>query len=493
MKQSLIPTKQSKQAKLSSFLPYLKQKRTITGCLIVVLLLIFSAFISFINTGNKHILPYQQNVEVISFDNKLYVAVNDNILDEVIHTGKCQKLAKSLDGNIAAFLTDAKELYLVNGQEMIKIADDVFHFEISSSGQAVAFAQKYAKQNALTLFSLEEGTRREITTLLSSLDFSLSPDGKTLAYYTLVNNADVLMCYRNGQSTEICKDESDLVGLADDGKYIYAVCPASDGSSNLYSFNHKGYASNLGPVTSISFKFNYDHRQIMFYDNGKTLVSTNGQPAITASSYPLYLVTAANTQSASDGNSITLPVTTLYDHIYTCSDGEATSAWLIRKNPEKSEKLVSRVSGCSLDETAEHLYFIQDHSTLCVMNVENGISPILVLAENADAYAVTLNRKKIYYTNDGSLYCTNGRKSAASKLICSDFAGYNLVIGASNTLYFLNETDVYACKNGKNVETIVENATSLYNSSNNVVYIIGEDEVYIASSKKQPIKILGAN
>jgi hypothetical protein len=156
----------------------------------------------------------------------------------------------------------------------------------------------------------------------------------------------------------------------------------------------------------------------------------------------------------------------------------------------KSEKIVSRVSGCTLDASAEYLYFIQDHAKLCMMNVENGISKIHTLSEDADSYAVTGNRKRVYYTNDSSLYSTSGLKSAESQLITSDFTGYNLVVGASNTLYFLQGSDVYACKNGKHATLIIQNASSLYNSSNNIVYIIGEDNVYIASTKKQPDKIL---
>lgn len=490
MKQSLSAMKSKIKYTASSLLPFLKYRRIVLGCSFVIILLIVCAIISLTHKRQVNILPYQQNVEVLSFKEKLYVAVDDTLLDTSIQAGKCQKLSTSIDGNIAAFLTDNKELYLVTGQNLRKIADDVLHFEISSFGEGIAFAQKYAKQYALTLYDPVEETRKEITTSLSGLDFSLSPDGQSLAYYVEKDKQEILMCYRNGQSSQICMDESDLVGLSNDGKYIYAVCPNSDGTSGLYSFNSKGNANELGPVTSISFKFNHDHRQVMFYNNGNTLISVNGEPAVTASSYPLYLITAANSQSASDGNAITLPVTTLFDHIYTCSDGEATSVWLIRKDTSKSEKIVSRVSGCTLDASAEYLYFIQDHSKLCMMNVENGISKIHTLSEDADSYAVTGNRKRVYYTNDSSLYSTSGLKSAEPHLITSDFTGYNLVIGTSNTLYYLNGSDVYACKNGKQTTLVTPNASSLYSSSNNIVYIIGEDNVYIASTKKQPDKIL---
>lgn len=339
MTQSLLPQNIHNKVRKLTLLPYLKQRRTQITCLVVVLLLIIAGLFSFINTGSAFILPYKQNVEVLAFKGNLHIAVNDTLLDDMIQSGKCQRLSASLDGSIAVFLTDSKELYLIEGKEIKKIADDVLHFEISSTGQGVAFAQKYANQNALTLYNLKEGTRREITTLLSSFDFSLSPDGQTLAYYTMNDRREVLMCYRKGEASEICRDETDLVGLSNDGKFIYAVCPVSKGKSSLYAFNTKGNASELGAVTSISFKFNHDHRQIMFYNNGETLVSINGQSAVTASSYPLYLVAASNSQSASDGNSITLPVTTLFDHVYTCSDGEATSAWLIRKDPKIARNL----------------------------------------------------------------------------------------------------------------------------------------------------------
>lgn len=486
MKQSLSGLKRL----IISLLPYLRYKRIMLGGAIAAVALITSLFLSFLRTNHSDILPYRQNIEVLSFNNGLHVAVDDRIIDHTIPGEKCQRISASIDGNNAAFLTDRKELYIVSGQKLHKIADDVLHFEISSSGQGVAFAQKFANQNTLTLFLLKEKTRTEITSSLATLDFSLSPDGKSVAYYSNADGKDILMCYCKGESSQVSHESTDLVGLSNDGKYIYAVCNSNTDTATLYSFNHKGSQVKLGPVTSISFKFNQDHQQIMFYNNGATLVSTNGKEAITASSYPLYLVTAPNSQSASDGNSITLPVTTLFDHVYTCSDGEATSAWMIRKNPEKSERLISRVSGCTLDTSAQYLYFIQDHQYLCVLNTQSKAPEFQILAENIDAYVVSSNRNKVYYTNDNTLYCTNGRKTGTPKLITSGFSGYNLVIGASDILYYLDGKDVYSCINGRRVECIVQNVNSLYNSSNNIVYFIGDDAVYTANIRKKPVKIL---
>lgn len=475
---------------LNSLFPYFKRKRIRFLCIIVVMLLVIAALLSFAQSDNGKFLLYEQHVEVLSHHDGLHIAINDKMLEQVLHAESCQKFSSSIDGRTAAFLTDTKELYLVQNRELKKIADDVLHFEISSSGMGVAFAQKYAQQYALTLYNVPQSTRSEITALLSRLDFSLSPDGQSIAYYTLIEDQDVLMCHRRGKEFTICRDNSDLVGLSDDGAHIYAVCPKITGTSALYSFNHKGKGTELGAVTSIGFKFNTDHRQIMFYNNGKTMVSINGQPAVKFSSYPLYLVTAPNSHSASDENSITLPVGTLLEHIYTCSDGESTGVWMIRKDPSKNEKLASRVSGCTLDATAEYLYYIHDLSQLCVMKISDGSSQAHILAENVDNYVVSSNRNKVFYINDGTLYAANGKKAGQSKVIATNTTGYNLVISAQDVVYYLNGTDLYSCKNGRKSTLSVQNVQSVYSSPNNVVYIIRNNDIYTAHTKKQPVKIL---
>ena len=493
MKLPLLKLKSHADPSPASFLPYLRRKRILFSLILVAFILAGAAWLSFANLNQSGFLTYYENVEVLPYTDGLHVLIDDQPLDHVIQAKKFQKLSTSIDGTVAAFLTDGKELYLVQDRRLTKLADHVLHFELSASGQGVAFAQKYTKQTSLTLYDLEEETRREITTLLMRLDFSLSPDGKSLAYYTQIEDQEILMCYQNEEATEISSENADLVGLSNDAKHIYAVCTTKSGPPILYSFNLKGRGTKLGSVTSISFKFNHDHREIMFYDDGKTLISTDGHPAVTASSFPLYLVTSPNSQSTSDGNAITLPVTTLFDHVYTCSDGEATSAWLIGEDPEDSEKLVSRVSGCTLDASGEYLYFIHDQSQLCVMDVSDGLSKIYMLAENADTYAVTSNRNKVYYIDNGNLYCTNGKTGGNPRLIVSNISSFNLVMSASDTLYYLSDQNVYRCTNGKTIDCVAENIRSIYNSSNNVVYIIGEDEIYTAYTKKQPIKVYQTN
>lgn len=490
MKQALWAPISHSQRLWSKLAPYFRRKRIILGCSLILALLIASAIISIsCGTGNTF-LPYEQNIEVLEKHGQLYVAIDDVRLEAVIQAEDCQAYSSSIDGKIVAFLTSGKELYLVKDRQVKKIADDVLHFEISSTGMGVAFAQKYMQQYALTFYDPKEDTRREITDLLSKLDFSLSPDGQSLAYYTLKDDQEVLMCYCKGEEYEICRDKSDLVGLSNEGKHIYAVCSKITGTSALYAYNRRGKATELGTVTSISFKFSADHQQIMFYNSGKTLVSTNGQPAVKVSSYPLYLVTAPNSHSASDGNSITLPINSLFDHVYTCSDGEGTGAWMIRKNPDENQKLASMVSGCTLDESGKYLYFIYHQAQLCVVNISSGNNHIKTLADDVELYTVSSDRSKVYYTSNGTLLCTNGKKNASPKVISDNVTDYSLFMGDSNTAYFMCGSELYRSKGGKKAKLTLQNIQRIYSSSNNVVYIIGHNDVYAAYQKAKPVNIL---
>ena len=481
---------------LAALVPYFRRKRILlTAATAVILLLIAGAISLFIRPGNGF-LPYLQNIEVIPHQGTLAVAIDDTLLPDTIAAEKCEKLRASIDGTIAAFLTERKELYLVQGKSLKKIADDVLHFEISSTGQGVAFAQKFAEQYALTLYSVKEQKRTEITNNLFGLDFSLSPDGKTVAFYTQNEDRSLLMCHYKGNNLTVTLDNCDLVGLSDDGDYIYAVCPKITGTTSLLVYNIRGGSAELGQVTSSSFKFNADHRQIMFYNNGKTMISNKGRTAIKASTNPLYLVTAPNNHSTSDGNAITFPVKSLFGHIYTCSDGETTGAWLIQKNPEKSIRLATGVSGSTLDSTAEYLYYIKDLKQLCVLQIADGSKAsekARVLAEDVITYAVTSDRSKVYFTTQKGLYSTNGKKAGIIRLISSDYTGSLPVLSAADVVYYLCENQLYACKNGKKGTLEAQNIQSVYSSPNSVVYILGSDSVYTAYNRKQVSRLLGSD
>lgn len=477
---------------ISDLIPYFRTKRIFIGCSIGLLLLILATVVAFLPGEKGDFLPYKRNVEVIPYQNGLNVLVDGTLLSRLDNAGQCQQLRTAMDGSAAAFLTDDRELYLVDGHRIKKIASDVHHFEISVSGSGIAYAQQYVDQYALTLYSVHDRVSREVTDALSRLDFSVSPDGRTVAYYEQQGDREVLMYHRKGKNQVVTDEHADLIGLSDDAKYIYCVCSKAKDQSILCAFNSRGKKQELGRISSISVKFSADHRQIMFYSDGKTYISSNGQEGISVSSYPLYLVTAPNSQSAADGNAITYPVSSLFDHVYTCSDGESTSAWLIRKNAEKSIKLVSRVSGCTLDASTDYLYYLHDMNQLRYIKISDGRNAaqrFRSLADNVDAYVLTSDRKTAYFTSDGALCVVNGKKGGSVRTLCQDTASLAPILNKGNFVYYLKDGRLYACKNGRRVTSVANNIQSVYSSSNSVVYILGDEGLYTSTDRKQPVLV----
>ena len=477
---------------ISRLLPYFRTKRILIGCAAGVLLLILAAAVALFPREKGDFLPYKRNIEVISYQDGLNVLVDGTLLARLEDTGQCQQLRQAMDGSVAAFLTQNQELYLVDSHRLKKIASDVHHFELSVSGSGVAYAQQYVDQYSLTLYSVHDRVSREVTDALSRLDFSVSPDGKTVAYYEQQEGQEILMYHRKKKSQSVTDEATDLVGLSNDGKYIYAVCSKAGDRSVLCAFNSRGKKQELGGISSISFKFNDDHRQIMFYSDGKTYISSNGQAGVSVSSYPLYLVTAPDSQSAADGNAITYPVSSLFDHVYTCSDGESTSAWLIKRNTDKSIRLVSRVSGCTLDASTDYLYYLHDMKQLRYIRISDGgnaAERFHEVADKVDAYALTSDRRTVYFTSGGALCVVNGRKGGSVRTLCQDTDSLTPILNRGDFAYYLKDGRLYSCKNGRRVTSVAKNIQSIYSSSNSVVYILGDEGLYTSTDRKQPVPV----
>ena len=476
------------QRSIADLAPYLRTRRIWISFALAFVLLCTAIVVVALPNDRGDFLLYEQNIEVISYENGLNILTDGTLLERLDTASQCQQFRSSMDGSVAAFLTEDQVLYLVEGQRVKKIAVDVQQFELSTTGEGLAYAQEAGDQCFLTLYNVPKRSSREITEHLTRMDFSLSPDGSNVAYYELRQGKEVLAVNRKEKRHTVTSEATDLIGISNDGKQIYAICSKARDHSILCSFHYRGQKQELGGISSISFKFNSDHRQIMYYSGGQTYISTNGQEGILVSSYPLYLVTAPNSQSTKDTNAITYPVRSLFDHVYTCFDGESNSAWLIKKNPDKSIKLVSKVSGCTLDASNKYLYYLHEMKQLRYIRLRDGkdaAEHFQVLADNVDSYALTANRKLAYFTSNSSLCTVSGKSGGTVKILCENTDSLTPVLNRGDWVYYLSEGQLYASKNGRSGTVVAENIRSLYSSSNSVVYALGEEALYTSTTKKQ--------
>ena len=493
VKAGLIDTLSPLFAKIK---PYLTNKKVLIGIGAALVLLIAISVIATVASSNNGFISVKQSVMPVKNGDEINLVVDKKVLSDTIESEGVEDYSSSIDGKVFAFTTDENELYVLNGKKLKKVAEDVADFEISVSGSGIAYVLDEEESRSLVLYTVSNGKTTTVTDELANTTYALSPDGKAVCYYVENDDEDsddTLMYFKGSKSVKITSSESELFGLSNNGKYIYVVCENDEGNTYLYSYNTKGDRTELGSIDSSAVRFNDDHTQVMFFNEGKTYISNKGKDAEKASSNKISLVIAPNAMSFSDRTSTTYPVSSLFDHVYTCSDGESTSVWVIKKNADKNVKLVSKVSGVKLDASSKYLYYIYNGEELRVIKIsdgDNASEKFVTLAEDVTNYVVTSDRKYVYYTSDNTLYSVNGKKGGKAKTISSDDVSYSLAINAKDVVYYIMDGDLYATSNGNKGSKVVSDVSAAYNTSNGVVYAGNEDTIYATTGSKKLTKIL---
>ena len=381
---------------------------------------------------------------------------------------------------------------MIKDKKIFKIDEDVVSFRLSPSGKGLAYAVYDNDCYTLELYSVRSKKSVTVSDEMCGLNFAISPDGKSVVY-TVEDDGKVEIMYAKGtRSQAVTTDAEEILGLSNNSKQIYLISENDDGDTVLYSYNKKGQRKNLGDIDSEYVRFNADHTQIMFYNNGKTYISNKGKDDEKIVSDSIRLVLAPNSQSIScSGNydyTTTYPVSSLYDHVYSGDD-----AWLIRKNANKNVKLASDVSSCSLDKSARYLYFVHDYDELMVLKIAKGnkaYSKAVTLADDIANYVVTSDRKLVYFISDKALYSVNGRKGGTVRKIANDdVEHYYLALNGKDTVYYIMDGDTYACSNGRKGMRIVSDSVVLAGTPNGVVYIRTVDYIYATTGSKKLKKI----
>ena len=470
-------------------------------------------------------------------------------------------ITKDKDNNI----TDRK-LILVKNKKATVVAEDVVAFKLSVNGKGIGYVtEQEAEGNEVNheLFlynvSKKKSTSIQSEYMDSSYNYALSPDGKSMAYYKVDEDDGTytLMYFNGSKHTKITSNEVTLIGLSNKGKYIYVTSTDTDEEkeetkTTLYCYNTKGDKQKLGSCSTSTFRFNEDHTQILYYDGAKSMISAKGKESVRISSnyvYPMipkssssvtYSVTTSavlsfieylkqydiNLDDLAENeylknmyeamyksfkeNSkvyttvVTVPCDNLYNKVYTCYKDEQYSAWLIKKNTDKSVRLVNNIGDCTMDESYEYLYYTDKDSNLMMIKVSHGeraSDKAKQIAEDVDNYVVTSDRAKVYFISDDALYSCNGKTGKSKKTVAAEDVYSGIVLNANDVCFYIVEGDAYATSNGKKGKMVVADVGYyeyeysdniyyyMYVSENGVVYIETEDATFASKTNKKPSKI----
>ena len=476
------------------------------GACLAILLITVLVIVSACNNGNGY-TPFEHAIFAqVSDDGEVLVRYdNKKIIKTGIDAKSISHTQLSIDGNVLAFLTDENELVVVTGKKARVAAEDVTEFVLSVSGDGIGYVTK-SEDGEATLKLYKVGSKNSVKVLdnYSYSDFDLSPDGKSIAYYKYNDEGEASLMYFNGSKhTKVTSNKVELIGLSNKGKYIYVTAYDEENSvNNIYSYNTKGNKQKLGNCLDVTYVFNEDHTQIMFYDGkidwqtgieAKTYVSNKGKEAKRLSSSLARPLIPNSSMTHSRGSVDTIPTDDLYNKTYTCYKDGQINVWLLKKNPDKSNKLVSNVSDeLVLDESAKYLYYTNKEDELKLLKISHGdraADKARLIAEDVENFVVTSDRSKVYYISDDALYSVNGKNGKSKKTVANEDVGYQLVLNQGDVCYYFVEGDVYACSDGKNGKPVVAEASHIDVSPNGIVYVETDDAMYASKTAKKPAKI----
>ena len=530
------------------------------GACLLVLLITALIIIGACTSGNgftpvKHTIDVFTNVDkevLIKYDNKAVISTG-------IEAAGITETYCSIDGSICAFTTTENQLVVVKNKKAVVVADDVVDFVLSVNGNGIGYT--VANDDETVDLMMYNVSKKKSTTVLSEYtpsnsshaDYALSPDGKSMVYYKFdADDETYTMMYFNGSKhTKITSNEVNLVGLSNKGKYIYVVVADEEGNTTLYSYNTKGEKQKIGGCSTSDFYFNEDHTQIMYYDGSKTMISAKSKEAVRISSNRAWIMlpkTSTSLLNITSGratltfesflnnfglsletvmqdkdmynyykdyfNNILLdaPVVnnyiytvscdTLFNKVYICQKDNQYSAWLIKKNTDKSVRLVNNIYDWEIDESYEYLYYTDKDDNLMMLKVSQGeraSDKAKQIAEDVDTYVVTSDRSKVYFTSDDALYSCNGKNGKSKKTVAAENVHDYIVLNANDVCFYIMEGDAYATNNGKKGKMVVADVDSvaygnyvdyeLEVTANGIVYIEADGSIYASKTNKKPTKI----
>lgn len=477
-------------------LPIVKNKFVLLGVGALVLVIILISVISAIIGSNNGYIELDRAPNIYESDGKIYISSDGKLLKNTI-PGKNADSGASIDGKYLYLKNDEKDLYVVNGNKVQKVASDVSRVEIAVTGKGLLYttASEDNDDGEVELFHYILGKKPVSVADGNIVDYAISPDGKTVTYRLKDDDDEKapLYFFDGKKSTKVASSDLRLYGMSNDGKYIYVTQTNDEDERTLYSYNKKGDRSKIGRI-DYDLYFNADHTQVLFYYEGKTYISEKGKEVDgCAKNKELLLLMTEN----SFWVYTTYPVDSFYNHVYYSDD----DVWFIRKNSDKSVKLASKASDLQLDSTASYLYYTYDDKELRMIKISDGEKATdkatTIINENVSTYVVTSDRNFVYYVYDKELYSANGKKGKSVKKISNDeidydyeslyydYKYYKLYISGNDTVFYSIDGDLYASSNGKKGTKVLSEG-KLEHGLNGYVFATGEDETiwWITNSKK---------
>lgn len=440
-------------------------------------------------------VPYVKHIQPYTYSGRLQILSDDHALNADFSTGNYKSYATSLDGSVAALLTNGGTLYYVHNDVVHSIGSYVDDFRLSTSGNGLLYAQR----GTAYLYHMSKDTTVELplSENMTVLDFALSPDGQfaALTIQDSMMRMTVLMRYRLGddqlKSMDTITDTSRLISISDRG------CIYLNVQTKLYGYDTDGTSTPLGThYNSISepFYLNADQDQLIYWSFGGTYLSENGKESRRICELKVCPLWPERPKTSRTNICEFTPLYDFHGQYFTTDPklflgGLPTEgrAWrLIEGTCQQISDAHINPSSQWVDESCRYLYYLSQNNTL--YRYDSSTKKETEVAENVLQYVVSRDRNTIYYTTFHQVYRCNGDGGNVEMIYDGECDG--LYIAGNDRLYFTNLFMLYAYDGKSHCEVVNAQLQRVSSTPNGYLYVYTRSEVFVITPESQQIQLL---
>lgn len=446
-------------------------KKDKKGLLLVLACIVVVVIMATQMTSSKEFGFYTANIlSVYDVDKEetRYV-YNDKLLSGSLEDS-IYRTVTNLDGSVCAVLDYDDKLSVVTKDNIIKVASNPRSFELSATGNVVAYIND---KNTLLLYDIASDKTTIIDNDVLNEIVAISPDGGSVAYMVQKDSDTILYVYYKEETHKIGQNLVPI-GLSNSAKQIYYLNRKNNG---LYVTSLKEDSKKIASDLSSVFIFNENHTQLAFCSDGEWYITENGEDKVKVFEANYYSIdmllpkhTAVKYSRYSDMIR-TYAISSFGDQFYI--DYSEDALYYVNKKLEMEE--VCTIDECQISKDGSVIYFLDGDSLYKIESSK--LDNIVSIADDVDEFVISSDGQSIYYIDeDDTLWYQKGTKDA--KRIADDVN--DLVMTQDDYALFLTEYYsysgiLYASINGGEKQRVHDDVYSIFGSNTATYYYANYD------------------
>ena len=489
-----------------------KKKILVIAAAVVVVIVAAVVVISMLGGSSSYqvkdsILMTEDNGEVI-------IIANNNAKTTI--DGELWYYQNSMDGSKAAVVVDYDSrtggtLWFVTASDTTKVADDVYAFMLSDTGNGIAYFTDYDNRDQTAFLYLYDTSGKSSALATEDAFYNgysqmpgvaISPNGKTIAYVADYDSRyDEFTSYIkiDGKAAEKLGDETFAVAISDGGSHQYYVSFNRDGNPSLNVRSGRNENRLASDMYRLELMFNKDYSEVIFEYDSRSYISKNGSERDRISGSPINtIILPRGTQQGYSYNSFFNISTSISVYgMRNLSDFVARTgngiSYYDRALEANSISGTSSYTRAEISSDGKTLYYINDSGRLSSIDPTNPSAVRSEIDRGVVSFASSTDGKSIYYVNtEYELFYASG--GGTPKRISDDVYADSLTITYNgNRAFFLVDYrqsrggDLYFSNNGGNRTKVsgAEEVMELLTTPTSVFYGNRDYQLYRSSGDER--------